>query len=73
MLLTATDEHGLPAAEQTGARGLLTVLEGALRHFKFELPGTALTKLEVDASMIRQPQVALRRLLEEAGAGMGAV
>ena len=48
-------------------------MEGALRHFKFELPGTALTKLEVDASMIRQPQVALRRLLEGgAGAGMGA-
>ena len=43
-------------------------MEGALRHFKFELPGTALTKLEVDASMIRQPQVALRRLLE-GGAG----
>ena len=46
-------------------------MEGALRHFKFELPGTALTKLEVDASMIRQPQEALRRLLEGgAGAGM---
>ena len=48
-------------------------MEGALRHFKFELPGTALTKLEVDASMIQQPQVTLRRLLEEAGAGVGAV
>ena len=51
------------AAEQTGARGLLTVLEGTLRSFKFELPSTAITRLEVDAQTICQPTEELRRLL----------
>lgn len=34
-------------AEQTGARGLLSVMEGVLRDFKFELPSTAVRRLEV--------------------------
>ena len=37
----------LAAAERTGARGLLTVLEGVLRDFKYELPSTRIRQLEV--------------------------
>ena len=54
-------------AEQTGARGLLSVLEGALRDFKFELPSTSVRRLEVDARTIRQPGEALQELLAEHG------
>ena len=50
-------EHG------TGARGLLAVLEAALRDFKFELPGTGAKRLDVTAETIRDPAAQLRRLL----------
>ena len=52
-------------AERTGARGLLTVLETALRDFKFELPSTSIRRLEVDAATIRRPSERLASLLSE--------
>ena len=55
-------------AERTGARGLLTVLEEALRDFKFELPGTSVERLVVDAETIRRPQQALEALLQDESA-----
>ena len=39
------------------------VLEATLRDFKFELPSTAISQLEVDAQMVREPEKALRRIL----------
>ena len=50
-------------AQQTGARGLLTVLEETLRDFKFEMPGTGLTRLVVDEETVREPQSSLARLI----------
>ena len=50
-------------AEKTGARGLLTVLEDVLRDFKYELPGSGVTALEVDAATVRDPQSRLAQVL----------
>lgn len=38
--------------ENTGARALMTVCESMLRDFKFELPGTAVSELSIDADLI---------------------
>lgn len=51
------------AHEKTGARGLMTVLERSLRHFKFELPSTAIRDLEIDEATIRDPDSRLADLL----------
>jgi len=42
----------MAAEEKTGARGLMTVGERILRDFKYELPGTSVTELVVDADLI---------------------
>jgi endopeptidase Clp ATP-binding regulatory subunit ClpX len=52
------------ALEQTGARGLVTVLERTFRDFKFELPSSAIKSFEVDAETIDNPTDALQELLE---------
>ena len=52
-------------AEKTGARGLLTVLEETLRDYKYELPGSGVAKLEVDKSVVQQPQAKLAELLAQ--------
>lgn len=60
----ALDEIALRAAnEKTGARGLLTVLERALRDFKFELPSTPIRNLRMDIEAVRNPADALQALL----------
>jgi ATP-dependent protease Clp ATPase subunit len=51
------------AAENTGARGLMTVCERALREFKFELPSTRIRELVVDAALVVAPEETLSRLL----------
>lgn len=51
--------------EKTGARGLMTVLERTLRHFKFELPSTGIKTLSVERATIKKPEAALRSLLEK--------
>jgi len=51
------------SSQGTGARGLMTVMEEALRHFKFELPSSEIRFLEVSAEMIRQPHQELDRML----------
>ena len=51
--------------ENTGARGLMTVLEQVFRNFKFELPSTAITSFKIDAETVKDPSSALRLLLEE--------
>ncbi|MEX2581330.1 MAG: AAA family ATPase [Verrucomicrobiales bacterium] len=54
------------AKEKTGARALMTVCERLLRHYKFELPGTTVTELEIDGGLVEAPQDVLARLLEAA-------
>ena len=50
-------------AEGTGARGLMTVLEGVFRDFKFELPSTPVRSLAVDRSTVESPERQLQTLL----------
>jgi ATP-dependent protease Clp ATPase subunit len=54
----------LAADEGTGARGLMTVCERTFRGFKFELPGSGLRELTVDAALVLDPDTALRAILE---------
>ncbi|KAL1498914.1 hypothetical protein AB1Y20_013436 [Prymnesium parvum] len=57
----------LAHAEGTGARGLLTILEGVLRDFKFELPSTTIRHLEVDVETVSDPASRLEALLRAEG------
>lgn len=47
--------------ENTGARALMTVCEGLLRDFKFELPGTAVSELIIDSGLIDHPEEVLAK------------
>ena len=51
--------------ENTGARGLLTVLERIFRDFKFELPSTSITAFEVTLDTVRSPDKTLADLLRQ--------
>jgi len=53
----------LAGQEQTGARGLMTVCERVLRHFKYELPSTHLKRFEVTRELVEDPEKTLQRLL----------
>jgi ATP-dependent Clp protease ATP-binding subunit ClpX len=55
----------LAAGEQTGARGLMTVAERALRNFKYELPSTKVKQFEVTSELVENPDEALEKLLAE--------
>lgn len=48
--------------EGTGARGLMTVLEGLFRDYKFELPSSAIKHFEVTEETVRDPKGCLERL-----------
>jgi len=50
-------------AEQTGARGLLTVLERLFRDFKYELPSTSIRSFEVTRETVVDPHEALKELV----------
>lgn len=52
-------------AEKTGARGLMTVLERALRNFKFELPSTSIKSFTVNREAIRDPETVFAELYAE--------
>ena len=54
----------LAEKENTGARALMTVCESLLRDFKFELPGTAVSELCIDAALIDTPEVVLAKYQE---------
>ena len=54
------------AEEKTGARGLLTVLERFFRDFKFELPSVNVDELHVSSEVLRDPSVALEKILKNA-------
>lgn len=51
-------------SENTGARALMTVCESLLRDFKFELPGTAVSELSIDAKLIDQHDEVLEKYRE---------
>jgi ATP-dependent Clp protease ATP-binding subunit ClpX len=53
------------ALENTGARGLLTVCERALREFKFELPSSKLRQFVVTRPLVEHPEAELQRILNE--------
>src|SRR5271170_5256626 len=53
------------ALENTGARGLLTVCERALREFKFELPSSKLRQFVITRSLVEHPEAELQRILNE--------
>lgn len=53
------------AEEKTGARGLMTVCEKLLRNFKFELPGTAVSELTIDAALVEDPAKTLESYREQ--------
>lgn len=50
--------------EETGARGLMTVLEHVFRDYKFELPSTGIRTLDAGQSTIERPGETLAGLLE---------
>ena len=52
-------------AEQTGARGLMTVLERVFRNYKFELPSTSIKSFEVSTDTIAEPETGLKDLLRK--------
>jgi len=63
----------LAVEEKTGARALVTVLEKALRGFKFELPSTNCRELVLTEALMNDPKGTLNAMLsspEQAGAGI---
>ncbi|CAJ1446787.1 unnamed protein product [Effrenium voratum] len=53
----------LAVEEKTGARALVTVMEKVLRDFKFELPSTSCTELNLTPALVDDPASALEELL----------
>jgi endopeptidase Clp ATP-binding regulatory subunit ClpX len=53
------------AKENTGARGLLTTCEHALRDFKYELPSCSVRQFVVTRALVEQPAAELQRILHE--------
>jgi len=54
----------LAKAEETGARGLMTVLERTFRDLKFRLPSSKVRSLTVTAGLVSDPLTALKALLK---------
>jgi len=55
----------LARTEETGARGLMTVLERTFRDLKFRLPSTRLRALTITAQTVENPAAALAKLLKK--------
>jgi endopeptidase Clp ATP-binding regulatory subunit ClpX len=49
--------------EQTGARGLMTVMEKVFRNYKFQLPSTAIKSFEATRETVMDPDAALKSLV----------
>jgi len=54
----------LAKAEETGARGLMTVLERTFRDLKFRLPSSKVRSVTVTAGLVSDPLTALKALLK---------
>ena len=59
----------LAQKENTGARGLMTVLEKVFRNFKYELPSTSIKTFDVTEDTIEEPGDKLKKLLKENESG----
>ncbi|MCX6969128.1 MAG: AAA family ATPase [Verrucomicrobia bacterium] len=55
----------LAKTEETGARGLMTVMERVFRDLKFRLPSTLIRRLTVTAALVADPAGGLRELLRK--------
>jgi len=55
---------GLARTEETGARGLMTVLERTFREIKFRLPSSSVRKLTVTKALAENPAQELKKLLK---------
>jgi len=55
----------LAMQEQTGARGLLSVMEKVLLHYEKKLPSTEIRHLVVDAAMVHDPGTELKLFLHD--------
>ncbi|HSI82317.1 MAG TPA: AAA family ATPase [Candidatus Methylacidiphilales bacterium] len=53
------------SVEKTGARGLMTVCEKAMRHFKYELPGSGIRQLIINRDLVENPSRELDRILND--------
>ncbi len=51
--------------ENTGARGLMTILERVFREFKFELPSTNIKSITLDKETVVSPEDSLKKLLKK--------
>lgn len=51
--------------ENTGARGLMTVLERVFRDFKFELPSTGVKSFQIDRATVAHPGEKLHEILRQ--------
>ena len=51
--------------ENTGARGLMTVLERIFRNFKFELPSTNINSITLNKEIVANPEDSLKKLLKK--------
>lgn len=56
----------LAVKEKTGARGLLTILEGIFRELKFALPSTNLKSLKMTIDGVKSPSEFLEKVLAQA-------
>lgn len=52
------------STENTGARGLMTVLEKVFRNFKYEIPSTSIRKITINGETISDSKATLRKLLD---------
>jgi ATP-dependent Clp protease ATP-binding subunit ClpX len=57
----------LSTSEKTGARGLITICEKALRNYKYELPSSDITELLITKEIILDPETCLKKILENTG------
>jgi len=55
----------LSLEEKTGARGIMTVTEKALRDYKYELPSTTVTSFLVTEEIIKEPKKELEKILSD--------
>ncbi|MEZ4741614.1 MAG: AAA family ATPase [Bdellovibrionota bacterium] len=60
-----TEIARLAESEKTGARALMTLCEKILRDYKFELPSTGITKLQINKELVEHPAKVLRELLSQ--------
>ena len=51
--------------QKTGARSLVTIIDEILRDSLYELPGTEVKKIKVDAKFIENPKKAVEKLISE--------